>query len=164
MPSAVRLCLLALLGCALLLGAAALTRPLFGLDLGLGALGTLAAAQERNDRLARQNRAGEERLKRKQAVTESVLDRRVTLLEAAAAFRQIDEDIEAELASTEPRRNDAPPDRELCQQVLLWVRGERNHPHDPSLLAELESEYVRLFGEAPNYHAPAPAPTVAAAE
>jgi hypothetical protein len=157
MPSAVRLCVLALVGCVLLLCAAALARPLFGLDPGLGALSTLADTQARGDELDRRNRAGEERVKRKQAVTEEVLARHLTLLQAAAAFRQIDEDAAAEVAGTEPRRNDGPTDRDFCRQVLLWVRGELNAIPDPSLLAELEAEFVRLFGEAPNYLDTAPA-------
>jgi hypothetical protein len=35
--------------------------------------------------------------------------------------------------------------------VLIWVRAELNNAPDPSVLTELEAEFVRLFGEAPNY-------------
>jgi hypothetical protein len=156
MPSAVRLGILPLVVCPLLLGAVALAGPLFGLDFGLGALGTLSDARAQNDQLDRCNRAARDRLKRKQAVTEEVLDRQTTLLQGAAAFRRIDEDTEAEIAGTEPRRNDAPPDRDMCLTVLLWVRAELANAPNSSVLTELEAEFVRLFKQAPNYQNPAP--------
>jgi hypothetical protein len=147
MPTPARALALFAVAAALLCGAAALARLCLGLDLGQGDLAQLCRDQERSAALLRRDRALQERIAAKDIVIGRVLGRRLTLLQAAAAFRRIHERFPPEGPP------DDPSEEGLCRQVLGWVRTAvlTDPGRDPAVLADLEAEYADRFGHPPRY-------------
>jgi hypothetical protein len=146
MPTPARALALSALALALLCGAAALARLCLGLDLGQGDLAWLCRERERSAALRRRDGVMQERVAAKEAVIGQVLGRRLTLLQAAAAFRRVHERFPPEGPPDDPSDEEG-----LCRQVLRWVEtGTLTDPgRDPAVLAELEAEFADRFGHPP---------------
>jgi hypothetical protein len=140
--------LLAALACVLLCGGLTVARSLFGCGCSPADVVELCRLQERDRKLDRANRAAQERYARKRDVLADVLARRLTLLQAAGAFRRIHEETWEEFNCFDEKQVEDRSDRAMCRLVIAWVRSELLDTHgDTSLLWELEAEFVRMFGQ-----------------
>jgi len=110
----------------------------------LGDLSALARQQDMARRAQRRQRLLEERREAKRHVVDALFARRLNLLGAVAAFRDIhrtspdgDTDVPEDLS-----------DERVALSVLAWAEAElHDHPdHDPAVLAELEAELAALRG------------------
>jgi hypothetical protein len=144
MPTAFRL-VVSLAAVAAVLGAAALV-----LFLAPGELAYVERERERGDRLDQRNQALQRLGLDKGHVVREVIARRLTLPEAAAAFRRLDADIRHEAGpGAGPGLEDFSDDA-VCELVLDWVRIElRDDPRCDAVLGELEAEFAARFGHAP---------------
>jgi hypothetical protein len=90
-----------------------------------------------------ENRAIMRRIERKDGITKDLIAGHITLFEAAALFRDLDQEIPGSpyqsnkcIASTEER---------LCWEVIRWVQGRVRSPHNPhgasaDFVAQLERD------------------------
>src|SRR5262249_19571863 len=92
-----------------------------GLDLGLDDVARLAREKERGADLERRCRNMAARTTGKQQVTDEVIARRLTLLEAADAFRRVDESTDADTPADPSPVPDDLSDEGVCENVLVWV-------------------------------------------
>jgi hypothetical protein len=112
------------------LALAAAGRPVLPDRLGKEAQETFEGRQqvlretERAGRLERINRVTQQRLKAKQSLIRQLIDREITLFEAAAWFRWLNEnpaDYQDRYRETYPGLND---EEKACRQVIGWVQVE----------------------------------------
>jgi hypothetical protein len=125
-----------------------------GIDLGLDDVARLAREKERGAALERRCRNMAARTTGKQQVTDQVIARRLTLLEAADAFRRIDEAADADApADASPVPEDR-SDEGLCENVLVWVAAALNNDRrDAAVLRDLEAQFVARFHHPPAHRA-----------
>jgi hypothetical protein len=153
MPTLSRLLVPSVCALALLAGAAGVAHCLFDDVFGLKSLGRLLREQERDENIRAADRAALARNGAKEQVIHEVLARRLTLLEAAAAFRRIHQETWDDLRRAGLRSPEDLSDEAMCGNVLYWIKGSLVPPVGPNadaaFLAEMEDEYVRRFGHAP---------------
>jgi hypothetical protein len=131
-----------------LLGAAAAARGL-GFEFGLGDVVEVARQKELAQDLERRTRTVRARNEGKQRVTAQVIEGRLTLLQAAAEFRRLQERLRAEGGGDDMGLDDL-SDEGLSVNVLLWARAElTNDPRRDVRLGELEGEFAARFRHAP---------------
>jgi hypothetical protein len=157
--------LLAAVG-VLLLTSYALVRLLLGSDFGwLGDRPGPSPEGERSAAELRRKKVILLKQERQARVMQGLRARRLTLLQAALEFRRIEEQTRTDSSGTPPGPPREPLEQALCREILDRIRAEvRDGAGDAALLAELEAEFVRLFGQTPNDRPPAPASSEAAAQ
>src|SRR5579884_442251 len=121
-----------------------------GVAVGLDDLGRIRHESERREALTRRNRHLIERNTGKHRITEEVFARRLSLLQAAEAFRRL-EVATAEEAPPSAARCDDLSEEALCRNVLTWVRANLSaHPGQAAVLRDLEAEFAVRFRHAPD--------------
>jgi hypothetical protein len=145
MPLLSRLGVYLALGCVLLSGAGAVAQ--WGFGYGPNDWAELLRGQEHCARLAVEIQTYQERNRRKQSITDQVLTRRLTLLEAAAAFRRVHQETWEDVNCLGERSPEDLCDEAMCRCVLYWARSAVLDGADSALpvLTDLEDEFIRLF-------------------
>jgi hypothetical protein len=149
MPTPIRLGASLSAAAALLLGAGGLARCWFGYDCGADALAGLSQERERRHRLDRVSQALVERNRAKEEVISELLAGRLTLVEAAAAFRRIHERTRDETGCYAEADPADLSDEGLCRNVLCWARmGLADSPRREEVLDRLNRDFEALFPQA----------------
>lgn len=99
--------------------AAALYKPEWANDLALEAWAAGPHGPGMDEQLTEYNRKVQRRLETKKQIIHNLIDGRVTLFEAAAAFRRLNDEYPQVPLTSGP--GDSAEER-LCRQVIEWVR------------------------------------------
>jgi hypothetical protein len=134
----------------LLFGGAVLARCCLGIDCGPEALSALARAQDDQERLDRRMRVHQERNTAKLRITQDVLARRLTLLQAADAFRRVHEETRHDFDPLGKGWAEDLSDETMCFSVLCWTQGAASDDPDRlAVLCDLHTTFVAHFRHAP---------------
>jgi hypothetical protein len=139
----------ALVATALLLGGSlSAAAGLAVFHLGLDDLGRLVAEERRRDELDARMRALQECHDGKCLVVEELLDGRLSLREAVAAFRRLHEAAGDDLRRPLPVVGGATVEESLARSVLFWAEGaQRDRPtaERAAVLRRLKAEFAEAF-------------------
>jgi hypothetical protein len=141
------------LGAVVLLVAAWLAAHSCGLgvpELGLADLRALLAENRRGAALAHRSEALLSSCSAKRRVAQDLVEKRLTLSQAVAAFRQVEEARSEDVGQRPLRTGAAAEDGAVARSVLAWARAElEDLPAELrcAVLRRLEREFTEAFHE-----------------